>query len=152
MECKDDVITVKPTINGAHARAWRVDPHHVAPHSLVTSWLVEVPWAHPVWHSYRISLIHLRPVPGLDDAVIYRSGATHEIAVYALDPDMPRQAVFDSHVWDVLTPPNFVDQFIAQSDAAADARIADVVRLICDGWLSPDTDFRGAWIKLFGEV
>lgn len=51
------------------------------------------------------------------------------------------------HKWLDLIP----EQIIAETDAAAMERIEKAVRLLCDGRVSPDTDFIGDWVALFGD-
>jgi hypothetical protein len=48
-----------------------------------------------------------------------------------------------------LMPPNFVGQFAAESDELARQNIMNVVTLIVSGSLSPDTDSRAQWRRLF---
>jgi hypothetical protein len=147
----EDPISVGPDIDGPHARAWLIDFRQTKPHSGVAGWLVEAPFAHPLWHSYRISLIHLREVPGLPAAHISLPGATHEMAVYALLPDAPREGILKGGPSPILRPTNFAAQFIEASDADAAERVGRAVDLICQGKLSPDTDFIHQWVVLFGD-
>lgn len=114
----------------------------------VDGWIVQAPYAHPVWHSYWVACVTLRDVEGLPPAVIHRPGATHEIIVYALNPEKPTTIDEPVHF---LTPSNFVGQFTAWSDEAAREIIGRVVRDIIDGILNPDTDFRSIWIARFGD-
>lgn len=154
----DDPISIPPTIDGPHAKAWRMDyvsilkalgnPKETAG---VCMWLVEAPWAHPFWHSYRISLVHLRPIEALGPATIYLEGATHEMVVEALDPEKPRQAALDRLDFAQLQPANFAAQMIKSSDADAEIAVGMAVKMICDGRLNPDTDFRAQWIAMFGD-
>jgi hypothetical protein len=154
MNATEDDITVDPTINGPHARAWKLVAmaRDGRDHAGVAGWLIEAPWAHPFWHSYRLSLIHLRPMEGLAEPIIYLEGATHEIVLYALNPETPREpALLSTGDVAVLDPPNFVAQMIMGSDDAAADKVGAAVDMICQGRLSPDTDFRSQWITLFGD-
>jgi len=154
-----DPITTEPTQAGGNTlttRVWLTDHTIVNSHpfrgnSIVAAWLVEAPWAHPIWHSYIISVIHLRPGPGCPPATIVLADATHEIAVYALDPAAGRQQMLDTGLFKILHPVNFVAQMKEESDAAALERAQAAVDLIVAGWLSPDTDFTRDWITLFGD-
>jgi hypothetical protein len=138
---------------GDLGRAWRVDFRTLlrkkkAPadqDATVAYWYVNAPYAHPVWHSYVIGAIHLRDIPGQSKpATINLPGATHEVFLFALDPDRPI---------DVAGPPhylaNYIGQFIEPSDEAAVERIERAVRDICDGVLNPDTDYTQWWIRRF---
>jgi hypothetical protein len=136
-------------ITGPHGKAWVPRLKHTRPDhaASVSNWIVEAPWAHPIWHSYIIGCVHLREIEGVKPATIVHEGATHEIVVFALDPDHrvdldqpPRR----------LTPANYVGQWQAASDAAAAELVEKCVRAICHGSLSPDTDFRRHWERIFG--
>lgn len=157
-----DPVTIEPDVLGEFSKAWKVDARKrmdfAAKAGLDTShdagvalWLVEAPWAHPFWHSYMLTLIHLRPLPGVPEARIMLPGATHEMWLHALDTSTKRTAVIaQGHPPRPLQPMNFGAQIIAETDEAAAARIEDAVRRICAGTLSPDTDFIRQWIALFG--
>ena len=84
---------MKPQINGPHAQAWKYDLDAFREanktsraDSSVASWVIRAPWANPLWHSYALHLLHLRPLPGFGPPRIFLQGATHEIALFALDP------------------------------------------------------------------
>lgn len=153
----DPVIYVEdrePDIVGAHGKAWKVDVAAVArrnpggPGADLTpaSWIVEVPWAHPMWHSYTLACVSMRDAPGVPPAVIHLPGATHEVLLYALNPEA-RRALND--VTPYLTPGNFHGQWIAGTDEQAAAFIEETVKLVVDGRLNPDTDARSEWIRRF---
>lgn len=161
-----DRITDQPAIVGRGARAWLIDldaarKRRGAPpntDATIVHWLVEAPWAHPIWHSYSIVCIHLRPIANNPDLKFYLDGATHEIWVLALDPlSGKRQRLLDYATWSVegsppsLSPPNFASQFIEISDELAIDRVARAVEMVCDGELSPDTDYIHNWAALFGS-
>ncbi len=50
-----------------------------------------------------------------------------------------------------MSPGNFASQFVEISDELARERVKAAVQKVCDGQLSPDTDFTSQWIKLFGD-
>ena len=143
----------KPELDSPTTRAWRYDIAALAakndhPTAGVSSWLIEAKWAHPIWHSYALHCYHLRDVPSLGHPVIYLPGATHELILFALDPDKPRDlADFPAH----LHPPNFAAQFVAEDDEAAALLVAAAVDEIVEGKLSPATDFRRQWVERFGD-
>jgi hypothetical protein len=156
-----DPITAPPIIIGAHGRAWLCDlaafrERQSIPadqFAMLCHYLIEAPWAHPAWHSYCISLVHLRPLSDNDTPIIYLDGATHEFILSALNPERDRNALLLGKVGDhFLSPLNFAAQFIAASDAAAIERIRETVGDIVNGTLSPDTDFRSLWIARFGDA
>lgn len=156
-----DEITTPPTLVGSVGRAWLFDIEEqtsrlkLPPHSSIAQWLIEAPWAHPIWHSYVLSLIHLRPLGERSDAslITYLKGATHELVLYALDPELKREGALNDCrlvARACLSPKNYADQLIAPDDAAAAERIRAAVQDIIDGRLSPDTDHQAAWIARFG--
>lgn len=120
------------------------------------AWWVDAPWAHPFWQSYCIFLSDLyRPSSiGPKEATKYAEGVTHEVVVYALDPDDTNYRVWpdgDGKMPRVLTPPNYIYQFYAASDEAAKARIETIVQNIANGQINPDTDAIRQWEHLFAD-
>jgi hypothetical protein len=113
----------------------------------VDAWLVKAPWAHPLWPVHMLALIHLREDTGAKP-VIRLEGATHEIIVYAVAPEGP--IVVDGRN-NLLTPVNFVGQFIAANDEAARDRLRCTVDDIVQGFLNPDTDGLRQWVARFGD-
>lgn len=139
-------------------KAWRRDIDGIAKalnsgeHTTIADWVVQAPWAHPFWHSYYITCIHLRPLGALPPAKIYLPGATHEIWVQAANPEMgSAEELAKMAPQCALTPPNFAAQFIAESDERAAALIREVVEDVLHQRLNPDTDARRQWIARFGD-
>lgn len=162
MRANVDIIAIEPTIRCFHGRAWAMSIDGVCAHRGITreecgdlsSWIIEAAWAHPVWHSYWLHLQHLRPVAGERGAhplKIHLEGATHEMVLFAIDPEKARQPQIETGLVHYLLPGNFAAQFIEPDDDAAIERIRKTVQLICDGNLSPDTDFLYEWKKRFGD-
>lgn len=155
---KLDTITRFPDHADKFGKAWRLNLDDLRRTAGVLAendatldlWVVEAPWAHPLWHSYLIGLQHLRPVAG-SDVIIRRPGATHEFFVAALNPDAPREPFMLGNASPAyLVPIDFVAQLVEEADEAARDRVRDAVRRICAGTLSPDTDFRSQWVALYG--
>lgn len=159
-----DPITSAPDFVGSSGRAWvcrpplyRKEPgYREGNYADVASWVIEAPRAHPFWHSYYITLVHLRPLPDNRPTIFYLDGATHEFWLHALAPDGSRQKLIDGHpsggeACNLLVPLNFAAQFIEPSDANAMRRCEAAIQRICDGTLSPDTDNIRAWMYLFGD-
>jgi hypothetical protein len=142
-----------PLIAGPYGKAWKIDLEALAKqinnpaNATLGMWVVNASWAHPLWHSYCLSLIHVRPIPGTPPPIIHLEGATHEMWLFALNPDY---AIVLDRLPEILNPMNFGAQFIEPHDLAAIARIEDAVREIVRGELSPDTDYTQQWIKRFG--
>ena len=172
-----DPVTATPELTGRGGRAWLVnmdvarlkfamDP---AKDGTLKVWVIEAPWAHPIWHSYALVLVHLRPIPGGPDIAVYLEGATHEFWLYVLDPGDPatvdqparptsRETLIRGGLFGhggapgFLSPMNFGAQFMADSDEAAAERVKASVQAIVDGVLSPDTDAIGDWKSVWGEA
>jgi hypothetical protein len=163
MKHKLDTITKAPDLTGEKSRAWRIDIDTARAignwtteeDATIAAWLVEAPWAHPAWHSYVIVLMHLRPlVADKRETKFYLEGATHEMWLYAIDPKSSREDFVTKCNFkelSILTPINFAAQIIEPSDDAAIARVEKAVQEICNGELSPDTDFQSMWEERFGN-
>ena len=138
-------------------RAWRIDIDKVVKHigsadshAMIAWWIIEAPWAHPIWHSYSMTLAHLRRF-----AVIHVPGATHEMLLCALDPKGDRAKLLElgyGHKESCLPllPANFGAQLVEATDDEAIQKCEDAVKDVCDGKLNPDTDFIKQWIARFG--
>jgi hypothetical protein len=150
------------TLDAGVSRAWRLDragalrahgksPEHDA---AVASWIVQAPWAHPVWHSYWIHIIHLRPIDrgeGPVPTTFYLPGASHELWLHALNPDLPLEQMIAEGMVSFLTPMNFAAQLILADDAAAEELARTTVQDVLAGRLNPDTDAVEQWFTRFGD-
>lgn len=110
------------------------------------TWIVNAPWAHPLWSSYAFFLYDLTTEIKGEEPVIYLPGASHELLVYALDPKFKDDTPFHR-----LHPANHGYQFKAESNEAAEARIVAILEEIEAKRLSPDTDFRTMWDVRFAD-
>lgn len=160
-----DTVSKLPDVSGKHGRAWMCDMaaglktlgHRPEDDARVVHWVIEAPWAHPCWHSYSILVVHLRPMPDNRPTKFYLDGATHEMWVHSMNPDFPRDKLITGNldkgdrVSMVLEPKNFAAQIIEITDELVTERIKAVVKEICDGKLSPDTDFLREWQRRFGN-
>ena len=159
---EDQIDELPPVMQGKGGRAWQIDLDALRkrigedkPDATIGEWLIECPSAHPLWHSYVIALISMRPVVGLDTPIFFLDGATHEILLVALDPTKPRLPIIlgeVSFLASSLEPLNFAAQFIEIDDALAIDRIRKTVADICAGGLNPDTDNRSSWEMRFGGI
>lgn len=156
----NDPITIAPDLADAGGKAWRVDldrarqQTNARPDATVACWIIEAPWAHPWWHSYCLYVLHLRPAAGVDNPTMHLAGATHELGLWALNPDRDRNELLDFRravTAHFLSPINFAAQFKADSDEAATEKALAAVKRVTEGTLSPDTDFVRHWAHLFGD-
>jgi hypothetical protein len=142
-----------------YGKAWKVDLEGAAARGVplggtLAQWIIEAAWAHPFWHSYVLTMIHLRSVDGLPDPHIYVPGAQYEFWLFALQPEHDRAAMVRdaSGMQYRLTPGNFAAQFWEANDEAAIKRIEETVDLVLAAKLNPDTDGRRGWISLYGDA
>jgi hypothetical protein len=80
---------------------------------------------------------------------IYLPGATHEIILWACNPEVMWTDTATNPP--PLTPYNFAAQMIWQDDEEAKRVLTSTAFDICEGKLSPDTDFRSEWIRRFND-
>jgi hypothetical protein len=150
-----DPISVEPTLKSAHTRAWKINLNAEQRPYCLEAWVIEAPWAHPLWHSYLYTLVHLREIEGDGPEmkpIIHLAGATHKILLYALNPHASRNEIVTAGKAEqmLLEPCNFAAQFVG-TDSAALERFHEDIGLILDGRLSPDTDFRPQWVARWGD-
>ena len=150
------VNAIKPDLEGIAGKAWKIETkdnparNPAVPEGLtVASWIVYAPHSHPIWPYVLIACISLRDVPGVPPATIRLPGATHEVFVYALNPDSYPPDMEGQ--LQIMRPVNYVGQFIADSDDTAVNRIWVAVNEVVDGTLNPDEDGRQQWVKRFGK-
>lgn len=142
-----EITKTEPDIEGRHGCAWEfslASPRPVA-RATLKMWIVSAPFAHPYWQNYFIDVIHLRPLEGFR-ATLYDPRATHEVLVAALHP---RRPIEQGHRPDYQLPLNYNEQFMAPDDVSAVQYVEGVVREICQGMLSPDTDYWRDWFVRF---
>lgn len=140
-----------PTKSGRAGKAWRMPLAEVGKRSVadwdatVAIFVVHAPGITVAWDHWSISVIHLRPIPGVPDAAIRSEGATHEFVIAALDPGhiLPRVNAWSD--WRFLQPVDVVEQFKASTDAVADRILELAVDAIVRGVASPDQDWRPWW-------
>lgn len=124
-------------------RAWKLPNAEEA--GVVSAWILDVPGVHKSWHRWLLGAVHMRPMPGVPSMFVTSPGATHEIMVAAIDP---------SHEPDVdstarpplLIPADVIVQLALDSDEHC-ARLVDrCAKLVVEGVLLPDQDFRAMWV------
>jgi hypothetical protein len=120
----------------------------------VYSALISAPYAHPLWSNYWLYACHLReiirdgkPLP----TIIYLEGATHEMWLYALDPDLSLEQQDERLIPAYLTPMNFGAQLIRPSDDSVREEMMLLAREIESGRMNPDTDYARMWRQRFGD-
>lgn len=149
----------EPDFTGPFGRAWKFplpadsDDWRIAV-SLDANYLIHAPAAHPFWAWHVLMAVALRDVPGQPPAVKRSPDMTHELMVFALDPEFPAP---DPRVWpmppdngeprplQMLQPADAVVQFHVDSDRHATEIVRLAAKACTDGVLVPDSDHRAAW-------
>jgi hypothetical protein len=139
---------MEPVFAGPAGRAWDV-PLPDDPGAQVCQWLLDAPYAHPFWRWHVIAVVHLRPVAGEQEAHVQFPGASHELLLLALDPQMddriePGRYDTQNH-W--LQPPDVVVQFIVADDDQAREVAKFAADAVTRGLVVPDSDFASHWEK-----
>lgn len=137
-------------------KAWRLPLDKLVkdkePTATLASWLVFCPGAHPLWSYWGTSIIHLRPMPGCDDAVISTPGATHELMVCTVNPDLSPLPDPDGAAFAIMEPFDLTHQLILKNDAQAVAIMERYIeRVVTTGHVSPDADFRNYWKRTLNQ-
>jgi hypothetical protein len=122
----------------------------------VDGWLLHVRGAHPLWCYWMLAVIHLRPIASVRPPHVRFEGATHELMVVALDPNVPLpdlDAVGRGDAsFQVLTPIDVCEQFAVQDDAQASQLCEMAVGVCVNGQASPDQDWRRWWTGAIAET
>lgn len=144
---------ISPRYKGLAGEVWEFDLERMRERTVgkedacLGSWFIHCPGANILWYAYALHLIHLRPLTSVLTK-FYLEGATHEISLYALDPDWKVDLTdFPHH----LHPVNFAAQFKAGSDEEALRYVRRSLVEVVEGDLNPDTDARRQWIERFGD-
>lgn len=128
-----------PDIGGEAGRGWDLTPADHA--TCVSYWLLHVPGAHPFWGWYTVTGVHLRGLMDGEPAKLQFEGATHEIMIWAVDPE-PGDPPLDPEKIRRLTPVNLVQQFTLPDDATMVKLVGIAAEAFVRGLESPDTDYR----------
>jgi hypothetical protein len=140
-----------PDQEGPAAKGWivpteqfeRKAPAHLA------SWMVVGDGFHLLWDTWIISTCHLRDVPGVDPPKLDYPGAEYEIVIAALDPNHgPYDPDHLPQGIPRMTPIDLVKQFDGCSDEQAARLVGLMVREICAGRASPDSDYQRRWDRI----
>jgi hypothetical protein len=114
----------------------------------LSSWIVNVPGAHPFWSHWMVAVCHLRDLPGVRAANKKYPEAEFEFIIASINPEScPNPTVARALVegLPLMSPIDVVEQFHGVKDEDA-ARVCEgAIRAIIDGHMSPDQDYRSAW-------
>lgn len=108
----------------------------------VACWFLHCPGQSLFWDKYTISVIHLRPLPGVRPAQVRVPQATHEVLLLALEPEGEGRLApvkEDQETWRFLRPINMCEQVQLPSDEAAIELLTLAVQRVLAGalWAEP---------------
>lgn len=148
-----------PDAQGPAGQAWwrPRDPRLIA--TDIGAWLLYCPEAHPFWRFWLLSGCSLREFPGVPPATITVPGATHEVAIWSIDPNHRIDIeLFRLGTWrggkprPLLQPPDLVHQLTLGPDELAEMLLELMVRMMMAGEMSPDSDHRARWEQVLNKV
>lgn len=105
-------------------------------------WTLHAPGSHIIWPWTRLTVVHLRPIPGMPDSVLHFPRASHEFGILAVDPERCPDPNPDDRALKFLRPSNLVHQVTGITDEMATETLRLLVRAMVDGFTSPDEDYR----------
>lgn len=132
----------------------------VAPHAAETvcMWLITAPVYNLAWSQYVLFVVRLTDdLPGFPPPHHQFDGTTHELMVFALNPDHRQTAesanecLAGGSMLPFLTPQNVVEQFIATDDEMRQV-VSLCAQSIVHGALNPDSDGRSAWLPVITKT
>ncbi len=149
MNCAPWRAGCDPDYGGIAARAWKM--HAKNRPAMLGAYLIHAPGAAPVWHWRLLSLVHLRPIPGVDPPFKKFPEAGYEFGLLTLNPEVPAPDPRDADpAFYYLTPPDWIGQAPESlSDKVAVHVLDTFARACCDGLLIPDSDFAQVWDRTF---
>lgn len=107
-------------------------------------WILWLPGYHAMWSCYVLVACHLRNLPGVTPAVKHFPEATHEISLWANDPERV-QVALEKGGFAPLEPANYVKQIILRDDAACNRLAEDIAVEFINARLLPEPQgIRGA--------
>ncbi|MFC8676741.1 hypothetical protein ACFUEN_29150 [Streptomyces griseorubiginosus] len=154
-------MTTEPDhVTGPHGSARRIPPasYTAEKPAGVDGWIITAPGYHPLWSQYALGVVSLADIPGVPAANKHRADVTHELHVFAVNPEagpVDATAIGPDGV-PYLTPVNVCEQFITTDDTAR--RLAFLcVRAVVDGLLNPETGdapelIRATWSTAIRET
>src|SRR4051812_28256938 len=127
-------MAIRSMLEGLAGRAEPVTGARVRPdqEATIAAWLLHLPGAHPAWHQYLLSVVHLRPIDGTRPANKHYPEAEYELALVALDPRFQARPD-DLETIHHLEPLNVVRQFHGLNDDQARRLCELVAKGLVDG-------------------
>lgn len=126
------------TLVGPLGKAWGFEDFDGRSRATVRFYFMQVPGQSLFWDKYGLGIVHLRAEDGLPEPKIAIPHATHELFLYAMDPDKnPTEE--DKETWFALRPVNFVIQLQLPSDDEAKILCTLAAQAVLDAklWAEP---------------
>lgn len=134
-------------IVGTYGKATRIPlPQSTRAEQTLVMWLLDAPQAHPFWTQYLLSVVMLDDHPDFPPANKHFPEATHELFVFALNPDYgphdeeTLKPFMEKGSLPILQPINVVQQFKATGEQMKKL-VRCAVQDVVDGKLSPEAPF-----------
>lgn len=140
-------IEKKPVDEFGNNNIWEIEELH---HTCLRAVLLRFPEAHPMWHDYLISIVHLRQVDDLPAPALSNELSSHEISCFALNPEFNNQPLVNG--FQILVPPNLIFQFEGLTDEQAKEAFRLYLSALSNGRISPDTDYRNAQCEMLRAI
>ena len=109
----------------------------------VATWFLDCPGQSPAWRHYVLFVIHLRPIEGARPPEIRVPHATHEVFLFALDPQSEPTPT-DVKSWLFLRPHNVMEQIQLPNDEAASQLAEAAAKTVAAGVLPAEPALSGA--------
>lgn len=106
-------------------------------------WFLFCPGQSPAWHCYLFDIVHLRDIEGVAPATIDVPGATHQVFLAALNPELDPSPL-KPDTWQHLTPINVSEQIELPGDEAAATLGEHCVKAVLAGDLWAEPPLAGA--------
>lgn len=136
-------VQVLPGLTGTATELRIISGGTPAQAATLATWFLRCPGQSPAWDRYLLSIIHLRDLPGVPPAEVRVPGATHEVLLFALDPEPdPQPTAPDS--WRFLHPHNVMEQVQLPHDTAAIELLAKCAQAVLAGILPAEPMLAGA--------
>lgn len=103
----------------------------------INRWVLHLPGYSVFWNCYCLAGCHLREVEGTPLAIKHFPEATHEIVLFALDPDHDQETLRSGGIA-ALKPTNYCKQVSLRGDEQLDVVLRELCKEFVAGRLIPE--------------
>jgi len=100
---------------------------------------------HPIWDTWLLQSCSLKEEPGVDPPKLHYPEAEFEIMILSGDPTHGPYDPDDMRRFRFLEPPDLAKQVHNVTAEQVRQLMGSMVRAICAGLMSPDSDYRSRW-------